>query len=404
MPLFPDPLHDEFASWALGLAPYGGGDIGEVELLASQTKPGDDGSFFETFAGYARRRIEEGDAAAAGGHRATARDCYLRAASFLGIAYHPLYGTPVDPRLVDAFDLQMETFEKFALLGDAPAERVEVRYEGTKLPAYLFRAHGGGRETRPLILVGGGWDSTLVENYLGIGVAALRRGYHVLLHDGPGQGRLLINEGLPLRHDWEKVVTPVVDAALHLEGIDPRRIVYQPWSLGGYMAPRVAAFEHRLAAVIADPGQIDVGIKVVEGLGRVLGPAAAARLPEIAPDDARKVEAFLAQNRALHWKIVQRGYWTNGAPDLASWLVEMARWKLTPTLVAEIRCPTMVASAESDQASSNARELYEALRCPKAFLSFRDADGAGMHCEFLNRSMANRQILDWLDDTLRAVG
>jgi hypothetical protein len=29
-----------------------------------------------------------------------------------------------------------------------------------------------------------------------------------------------------------------------------------------------------------------------------------------------------------------------------------------------------------------------------------DGDGAGDHCEMLNRSMANRQILDWLDDTL----
>ena len=56
---------------------------------------------------------------------------------------------------------------------------------------------------RPTILVGGGWDSTMVENHLGMGVAALRRGYHVMLLDGPGQGRLLIDEGLPLRHDWE---------------------------------------------------------------------------------------------------------------------------------------------------------------------------------------------------------
>ena len=26
-----------------------------------------------------------------------------------------------------------------------------------------------------------------------------------------------------------------------------------------------------------------------------------------------------------------------------------------------------------------------------------------MHCEIMNRSMANRRILDWLDDTLGAV-
>jgi hypothetical protein len=51
-------------------------------------------------------------------------------------------------------------------------------------------------------------------------------------------------------------------------------------------------------------------------------------------------------------------------------------------------------------ASSNAKDLYDMLTCPKTFIEFLDADGAGMHCEVLNRSMANRKILDWLDETL----
>ena len=51
-------------------------------------------------------------------------------------------------------------------------------------------------------------------------------------------------------------------------------------------------------------------------------------------------------------------------------------------------------------ASSNAKDLYDALQCPKTLVEFSDADGAGMHCEMLNRSMANRTTLDWLDATL----
>ena len=43
------------------------------------------------------------------------------------------------------------------------------------------------------------------------------------------------------------------------------------------------------------------------------------------------------------------------------------------------------------------------MTAPKTFLQFSDADGAGMHCELLNRSMANRTILDWLDVTLAGV-
>jgi alpha-beta hydrolase superfamily lysophospholipase len=401
MALFEDAVHDEFASWVLGFVPYGGGDVGEVEALASQVKAGDDDSFFEAFSQYAARRVEEGDAAAAKGHRVTARDCYLRAAAFLGVAYHPLYGTPVDQRLVDAFHLQMDTFDKAMALGDPPAERVTVPYDGTTLSAYFLRAPGHEDEERPVVLVGGGWDSTMVENHLGMGVAALRHGYHVLLHDGPGQGRLLIDEGLPLRHDWEQVVTPVVDAAEAIDVVDVNRIVYWPWSLGGYMAPRVGAFEHRLAAIVADPGQLDVGGKFTVGLQLMgLSADALAKLPTLDRDDEKKVLPIITGDRGLNWKIVKRGFWTNGAHDLASFIAEIWRWKLDPETVSRITSPTLVTAAESDMASSNAKELFDALQCPKAFVQFGNADGAGMHCELLNRSMANRQILDWLDDTL----
>jgi pimeloyl-ACP methyl ester carboxylesterase len=399
--LFSDPVHDEFASWALGFAPYGGGDVGEIQALAAEVKPGDDGSFHDCFVAFARRLIEEGEEAEQKGHRATSRDCHLRAASLLGVAYHPLYGTPVDARLVEAFHLQMETFGRVLELLEPAGEPIDVPYENTKLPSFFLRAPRYAHDVRPVILVGGGWDSTVVENFLGIGMAALRRGYHVLLHDGPGQGKLLVDEGLPLRHDWEHVVAPVVDAALAIDVVDATRIVYEPWSLGGYFAPRVAAHEPRLAAIIADPGQLDVGVKFADAMKMFgLGDDAIARLPRLDPTDERKIMAVVEDNRSMRWKIVQRGFWTNGASSLPAWLAELERWKLEPDEVAAIHCPTLVTAAESDMASSNAKELYDSLSCRKGFIQFSDAEGAGMHCELLNRSMANRKILDWLDEAL----
>jgi pimeloyl-ACP methyl ester carboxylesterase len=403
MSFFDDPVHENFAEMAIGYSPYGAADYGELQAIVSQVEPADDGSFFDAFSAFARRRIAEADAAVAKGHDATARECYLRAAQLLSIAFHPLFGKPLDPRLVEAFHLQVDAFDKAMAIGEPPAQKVNVPYESTTLPAYFVRAPGHEKETRPTILVGGGWDSSYVDNYHGIGAAALRRGYHVLLHDGPGQGRLLIDEGLPLRYDWEKVVGPVLDAALKIEEVDADRIAYQPWSLGGYMAPRVAAFEPRLAALVCDPGQMDVWTKVVAGLAKAgLSDAALARLPEIAPDDEAMLMKVIDGNRMLHWQIVQRGFWANGATDLSSFLAEMSKWKLDAGTVARIRCPTLVTSAEGDRASTDSRQLFDALTCPKQFVHFTSADGAAQHCEQLNRSFANRVILDWLDDTFDA--
>ena len=362
-------------------------------------KDGDDDSFYDAFVATAKARIDEGDAAAATGHPTTAFDCYLRAALFLGVGYHVLYGTPVDPRLVDAFHLQMETFEKaMPSVVRAEPSTSRTRARRSRRGSCVRR---GTKTSGGCILVGGGWDSTMVENFLGIGAAALHRGYHVLLHDGPGQGTLLVDEGLTLRHDWEQVVTPVVDAALRIDVVDPDKLVYEPWSLGGYMAPRVAAYEHRLAAVVADPGQIDVGGKLTGAL-KLLGldDAAIARLPELSTDDETKIMDFLNGNRPFHWKIVQRGFWTNGGGDLSGFLAEMMKWKLTPEEISAITTPMVVTAAQSDPVAAEAKALHDALPGPKALLEFTDAEGAGMHCEMMNRSMANRRILDWLDDTL----
>src|SRR3954454_11615611 len=98
-----------------------------------------------------------------------------------------------------------------------------------------------------------------------------------------------------------------------------------------------------------------------------------------------------------------RGSWTNGGGDLSGWLAEIMKWKLTPEEIVGITTPMVVTAAHSDPVATETRALYDALTGPQALLEFTDAEGAGMHCEMMNRSMANRRILDWLDDTLRVV-
>ena len=169
------------------------------------------------------------------------------------------------------------------------------------------------------------------------------------------------------------------------------------------MAPRVAAYEHRLAAVVADPGQFDVGGKIIGALGMLgLSADALAKLPALDPADEQKIMSVLDTLPGLRWSVVQRNLWTAGVSDLSSWLAEIMKWKLDDVTAAQITSPMLVTAAQSDQASSNAKQLFDALTGPEDFLQFYDADGAGMHCEMQNRSMANRHILDWLDDTLAA--
>ena len=60
----------------------------------------------------------------------------------------------------------------------------------------------------------------------------LRRGYHCLIFDGPGQGAVLYEQGIPIRADWEAVVGAVIDAVVDREDVDTDRIALTGWSLG----------------------------------------------------------------------------------------------------------------------------------------------------------------------------
>ncbi|MBX9398991.1 acetylxylan esterase [Streptomyces sp. TRM72054] len=141
---------------------------------------------------------------------------------------------------------------------------------------------------RPLLIATNGYDATIYDMYLGLAVPSLRRGYHCLLFDGPGQGSVLFEQGIPIRHDWETVVTSVVDQVVCMPEVDQRRIALSGWSLGGYLALRAASGEERLAAVIADPGLYSISAGAIGRL-RAAGVAEdiLARFPDsCGPDPA----------------------------------------------------------------------------------------------------------------------
>ena len=78
--------------------------------------------------------------ASTAGHLVTARGHWLRAAGYAGVAYHPLYGSPVDPRLRAAFDRQMSALDKAMSLGDPPAEALSIPFDAHTMPAYFVPA------------------------------------------------------------------------------------------------------------------------------------------------------------------------------------------------------------------------------------------------------------------------
>jgi dienelactone hydrolase len=139
---------------------------------------------------------------------------------------------------------------------DPTAERVEAALDGGRIAGNLRRPRDVDKA--PLVILIPGLDSTK-EEFFGWEEVFLTRGMATLSLDGPGQG-----EGgydLTIRPDYEVAVGTILDAvsARGQGDVDLERLGVAGVSMGGYYAPRVAAFEPRVTAIAGVSGPYDMG-------------------------------------------------------------------------------------------------------------------------------------------------
>jgi hypothetical protein len=398
--LMKDELFEAQLLRAIGYAPYGGADAGECLAAARQITGTNLDSWHYAWMAMAARLYRQAEASAAAGRVASARSGFLRAANYFRTAGLFAMGVPVDPRLAEAHRREADSFRCGAALLAVPPEIVQIPYEGSFLPGYFFRADADAAPRATMILTTG-YDGTAEELYFANGAAALQRGYNVLAFDGPGQGAMLIDRGVPLRPDWENVITPVVDYLLARPDADPARIVLTGLSLGGYLAPRAATAEHRLAACISDCGPYDV----FDAIARRLPGFLARQLPNGNPSLLRllgRLVRVVMDKPTAGWAM-RRNLMAHGLSDPLEYFKIAPQYSLKG-IEDRISCPTFVCSAENDDLSADARKLYDALTCRKRYYRFPSAEGAGQHCESGARTVFHSRAFDWLDQVLNPGG
>jgi len=192
------------------------------------------------------------------GEEAEAQECYQSAGYHYfhaAITYH--FGKFLfvhhPAELHTAHEHVVRTYEKGLPYFDFPGERVAIPYEGGGTMFGIFRKPWHTPKPAVVILIPG-LDSVKEElhNY---GDDFLRRGMAVLAIDGPGQGEMEFE--YPLRFDYEVPIRYAIDYLERRQDVNAARVGLMGVSLGGYFAPRAAAFERRVKAAIGNCGAYD---------------------------------------------------------------------------------------------------------------------------------------------------
>jgi hypothetical protein len=394
--------HEQFdleLRFALGGVAYGCGDVGEMLATANRILDGDADSWCREWTTTARRIETTADASAAGGHPVSARAAYLRASVYYAQALSAVDGTK-DPAAVlePTFRAHRRCFDAYVQLLDHPAERVEIPYEGNHMPGYLFRPGTPGGP-RPTLVMNNGSDGPVTSVWPVLSAGAVARGYNVLVFDGPGQQSMLFERGVPFRHDWEHVITPVVDFLLARADVHPHRIALYGISQAGYWVPRALAFEHRVAAGIADPGVYNAfepwWNQLPPEMRQLLDAGDREQFDRFMEEGLR--EATPAERQNFQWRA--KPYGLDSAFDVFS----AARKYNLAEVVGKITAPMLVTDPEGEQFwPGQSQVLFDALPGRKEIVRFTAYDGADSHCEPLARTLLEQRMFDWLDEVLAA--
>jgi pimeloyl-ACP methyl ester carboxylesterase len=347
-------------------------DLGEILETVKVISEGDVASWYTAWEATADRVLtlaeRTQDSLSKGG-------AYMRACTYQRMAEFLL--PPNDPRRPGSLEkIDSCYFKGLDTLG-VGYERITVPYGAGKLRA-LYYVGPQGAETKPLLVFGGGFDSLLEEYYPNFAEAALKRGYSVLTYEGPGQGQALRRYGLTYTPEWEKPVKAVLDEFLHAHA-KPSKIILIGMSMGGYFAPRAAAFEQRIDGVVAYDTCYDFG----EVARRIIS---AARSPE----GLKLTGVSWAYSNAR---------WTMGTSGIDDTLKACAAYTLEP-VADRIRQDVLMLAGTEDHFIS----FYQTAAFEKALVNARSvttrvfdgpSGGAG-HCQPGALTLYHAAVFDWL--------
>jgi pimeloyl-ACP methyl ester carboxylesterase len=278
-------------------------------------------------------------------------------------------------KIVDSFNQAIE---------NEAVKRCTIPYEDGFLEALHLATD---EDNKGVIAMCGGYDA-LIEELYPMATTFAHVGYEVILYEGPGQGSTRYKHGLTFTHEWEKPTRKVLDY-FQVEDVTLIGI-----SLGGYLAPRAAAFEQRISKVVAWDhyyGFTECTYEIMPAVLRLY----------IKLLMALKAKSILSREpKNGHSNLALHGMYLTGTDNFYDWWLHMRQYSF-PAIAHLVTQDVLVWAGEKDPASPIKfyPRYIKALKNAKSVTGrvFTEAEHASNHNQIGNIQLALNFILDWIE-------
>ncbi len=365
--LFPDHPFGGHTLRLLAQAQQGGGDVFDIARAMKDVEAGDRDAWERAWLELARKTQARAEEALAAGRRRTAEQYFFHASNYYRMS-DVLLTIAEEPKRAERFTKSRDCFRAALGLHAPRIEVVSIRCGSEDYDGYFCHPLNPQTNKWPAVLFLGGADAYAEEIYFG-GRQMLERGWAMLLVDTPGRGSSMYLKGIKTRPDYEVPGKACIDYLISRPEVDPGRIAILGISMAGYYAPRVAAFDARLKALVAWSGcysvlddLYDFCVHLQPVCQRLLGGVTHAKARELLKDFTM---AGVAKN---------------------------------------IICPTLITHGSDDRLMrvEGAKNLYNEIGAKDKTLRIYDDpnDGGRIHCSHDYWAHNVPYMLDWLADRL----
>lgn len=360
--LFENPDWSIQTQRVIAEAAYGGADAFEVARTAQTIEPGNVEAWYTGWLKLADQTETAAREALAKGELVTARQRLFRASNYYRHADFFIPGT--DPRKRENYVRVARCFKDAIPLQSPVVEPVQVRCGSDVYDGYFCHAKNPQARPGPAVLMLGGADSLSEELYFFGGSEIVERGMSVLILDTPGRGSSLRMKNILSRPDYEVPFKAAVDYLAARPEVDPERMGCVGVSMAGYYAPRGAAFEPRIKALVLWCACYDV----LEDLYEWYPP------------------------------IRTQMQWVVGATSDAEARKKLANFNLK-NIAQQIKCPTFISHGLSDVVINveGAKQIYREISSKdKTLMLWDGSHGGAIHCNYDNWAVSVPMMFDWL--------